>query len=67
MVFNRYEFFWLISAKINYYAIPDGGDEFCFSVSFFRGNFASSYKEITQKQDRDYGGQKNYKFSKGKG
>jgi hypothetical protein len=66
MVFNRYEFFRLSGAKINFYANPDGGENFCFSVSFFRSNFATPLKEITQKQDRDYGRQKNYKLSKGK-
>jgi hypothetical protein len=39
-----------MGAKINYYAIQARGDEFCFSVSFFRGNFAAPLQEITLKQ-----------------
>jgi hypothetical protein len=31
-------------------AIPTSGNEFCFSVSFFRVNFATPLIEITLKQ-----------------
>jgi hypothetical protein len=48
--FQQVSIFWLRGAKIKYYAIQGSGDEFCFSVSFFRGNFATHLKGITQKQ-----------------
>jgi hypothetical protein len=67
MVFNGYIFNRLLSAKIKYYAIPARCSEFCFSVSFFSGNFATHLMEITQKVYADYGRHENYQLSEGKG